>query len=89
MIIFLVGSWNLIFQIAIQDGYRIEEPMELSLEIIVFNFKKNYGSKKNINNKISVVLTKRIGKMFLYDFDKISSLRLLLIQYCKYYQIKI
>ena len=62
------------------------EIKKINLEEFLKALKKD---KKNINNKIRVILTKGIGKMFLYDFDKISSLRLLLIQYCKYYRIKI
>ncbi len=45
--------------------------------------------KKNIRNLIRVILTRGIGKMFIYEFKEIKHLKKLLIEYCNYNQIKI
>ena len=74
------------FYVILNEIWGQFEIKKINLEEFLKALKKD---KKNINNKIRVILTKGIGKMFLYEFDKISSLRLLLIQYCKYYRIKI
>ena len=44
--------------------------------------------KKNINNKIHLILTKGIGKMFIYKVNDIRFLKNTLIQYCEYFNIK-
>lgn len=44
--------------------------------------------KKNINNKIHLILTKGIGKMFIYRINDVKFLKSTLIQYCEYFNIK-
>ena len=66
----------------IWKNYKIKS---INLENFLSAIKKD---KKNINKKIRVILTKGIGKMFIYQFKENKNLKLFLRQYCSHNNIK-